>query len=409
MQNMFVGLDIGSGSIRAIVAELKKDGRLSISEARSFPTDGIRKGTVDDLPSAARSISVALGELKQISKDAVKNMYVSIGSPYVKLQFSKGIIAVSRADLQICEDDVARVREASESVKLPPNRMVVHAITDEFVVDDIGDIKDPLGMVGNRLEAKSIVIDGFAPSIRNLARAVEIAGGSIAGLYFNPIASGRAVLTRNQKDLGVLLIDLGLGTTSFAMYQDNKLLHAGSLHFGAGHITSDVALGLKMDFAAAEGVKVSFGSALAKEVPPRETIDLIRFDTNSRGNPLRRFVADIIESRLAEIFEFIHADLRHAGRAGQLPGGVVLVGGGAKIPALVDLVIQELRLPARIGVPDLTGIEVANSETAAALEDPEFACSLGLVRWGAEKIMSDRPGGANIIEWLRNIAKYFMP
>jgi cell division protein FtsA len=409
MQNMFVGLDIGSGSIRAIVAELKKDGRLSISHALKFSSEGVRKGNVDDLPSAARSISVALGELKQISKDVVKNMYVGIGSPYVKMQFSKGIIAVSRADLQICEDDIARVREAAESVKLPPNRMVVHAITDEFVVDDIADIKDPLGMVGNRLEAKSVVIDGFAPSIRNLARAVEIAGGSVAGFYFNPIASSRAVLTRNQKDLGVLLIDLGLGTTSFAVYQDNKLLHAGSLHFGAGHITQDVALGLKMDFVAAEGVKTSFGSALAKEVPPRETIDLVRFDSNSRGNPLRRFVAEIIESRLSEIFEFINADLRHAGRAGQLPGGAVLVGGGAKTPALVDLVIQELRLPARVGVPDLAGIDVATPEVVSALEDPEFACGVGLIKWGAEKMMGDRPRGANLLEWARNIGKYFMP
>ncbi len=409
MQNIFVGLDIGSGTIRAIVAELKKDGRLGISHALKFSSDGIRKGTVDDLPSAARSISVALSELKQISKDAVKNMHVAIGSPYVKLQPSKGIIAVSRADLQICEDDVARVREAAESVKLPPNRAVVHAITDEFVVDDIADIKDPLGMVGNRLEAKSMVIDGFSPAIRNLERAIEIAGGSIAGLYFNPIAGGRAVLSRNQKDLGVLLVDLGLGTTSFAVYQDNKLLHTGSLHFGAGHITSDVALGLKMDIGAAEGVKVSFGSALAKEVPSRETIDLVRFDSNSRGNPLRRFVAEIIESRLAEIFEFIHADLRHSGRAGQLPGGVVLVGGGAKIPALVDLVIQELRLPARVGTPDLSGIEVATPEVVSALEDPEFACCVGLVRLGAERILSDRPGSANIVEWLRNIARYFMP
>ncbi len=409
MQNIFVGLDIGSFIIKAVVAEVGRDGRIKILRFFKVPSDGMRKGMVDDLPAATRALGIIFSDIKQYHKDAIKNIYLCIGSPNVRLQGSRGIVAVSRADLEIYKDDIIRVKEAAESIKLSANRMVIHSLTDEFSVDDISDIKDPLGMVGNRLEARSLIIDAFAPAVRNLIRCVEIAGGGIAGLIFNPLASAKATLSKNQKDLGVALLDIGFGTTSIAVYQDGKLLHTGSFHAGSGHITNDLAIGLKISIPAAESIKFSFGSALAKDVPLRETVELAKFDSNSRGGTSRRFISEIIEVRLAEIMEVVHNDLRNIGKAGQLPAGLVLVGGGAKLPSLTYLVNQELRLPARIGVPDLSQFEIESPDLVAALEDPECACVLGLVSMGAERMLGGKSSGVDLGGWFRKIVNYFMP
>ncbi len=409
MSRIIVGLDIGSSTIRTLVCEMLKNGKLNVISVLKSSSDGLRKGMIDDLPAATRALSVVMSDLKQISKEAIKNIYLGVGAPNVRIQASRGIVAVSRADLEITKDDILRAKEAAESIKLPANRMIVHALTDEFVVDDISDIKDPLGMVGNRLEAKTLIIDAFAPAINNLARCLEIAGGSFAGLIFNPIASSRAVLTKNQKDLGVILVDIGAGTTSFSVYQEGKLLHTGAFPAGSGHVTSDLALGLKVPIVAAENIKFSFGNALSKDVPLRESVEMAKFDSNARGQVSRRFVSEIIEARLAEIFEFIHTDLRHIGRSAQLPGGAVFVGAGAKIPGLVDLARQELKLPARIGIPDLSPFNIESSETSEMLEDPEFACSIGLVSWGADRMFGDIGARSSVFEKISGLFKYFMP
>ncbi len=410
MPKAIVGLDVGSSTIKAVIAELKKDGKISISRVFKFDSGGIRRGMVDDVAATTRAISVAISEIKQHNKDAVKNIYLAIGSPNVRTQPSEGLVAVSRADLEICKDDIARAKEMAESVnKIPPNRNIIHSLTEEFVVDDIADIRDPLGMTGTRLKAKSLLVDAFMPAINTLTRCVETAGGSISGLIFNPLAGGRSVLSKNQKDLGVMVVDIGFGTTSFAFYQDNRLLHTGSFPAGAGHITNDLAIGLKIAISAAENIKFSFGSALAKEVPLRETVELTKFDDSTRGNASRRFISEIIESRLAEIFEFIHNELRRFGVAGRLPAGVILTGGGAKLHGVADLVRQELRLPARVGTPDMSYFHIDSAEDGAMVDDPEYACVLGLVLWGADKSLDSSLAGAHGSGWFRKFLNYFMP
>lgn len=404
-----VGLDIGSGTVKAVVAETKKDGHLAIVQVIKLPSDGVRKGMVDDLSAATRSANLVVSELKQINKNAARNIYLGIGTPNVRIQRGRGSVAVSRADFEIYKDDIARAVEGAESVKLPANRKVIHTITDDFVVDDVADIKDPLGMIGHRLEARSMIIDAFAPAVNNIQRCLEVAGGSPSGMIFNPLAAARAVLTRNQRELGSAVVDIGLGTTGIAVYQDNKLLHTAVLPFGSGHISNDLAIGLKTSIEAAEGIKLSFGAALSKEVPLRETVELAKFDVNARGNISRRYIADIIEIRLAEIFEFLNNDLKTIGKAGQLPGGVILVGGGAKLPGVVDLVRQEMRLPARVGIPDVSGFEVASSDITGALEDPEFACALGLVHFGVERAVGGESRAANVSGLFKKLLNYFMP
>ncbi len=404
--NFITGLDIGTSSIKVAVAE-NKGGRPALRLIFKEPSTGLRKGAVVDLAEASQAISHALAEVKKISRSAVKNVYINIGTPQAKSQVSKGIVAVSRADTEIYRDDVDRAVKASQAVNLLPNRTIIHNITREFVVDGVGDIPDPLGLSGNRLEVQSLVIDAFSPHVKSLVRVVELAGGEVAGLVFSPLVASRAALSRSQKDLGVVLIDVGFGTTGMAIYEESKLLNAVKFPVGASNISNDLAVGLKIPVSAAENLKLNYGYALARDVGQKESIDLKKFYPEAKGLVSRRFVADIIEVRLAEILDFVNNELKLLDSRGRLPGGVVLVGGGAKMPGLNDLVKQELKLPSQVGLSlgDECGSQSANFDEF--LEDPEFVTAFGLVLHGMDNEgWKDRAlSGFSI----KNAIKLFLP
>jgi len=410
-QNFLAGLDIGSATVKAAVAEVKKGGKLALVKIFKMPSRGMRKGMVDEPAEVTGAVNQVLGELKKDFRAAHKNVFLNTGSAQVRTQASRGIVAVARADYEICQDDIDRVTQASQAIKLPPNRMILHSLVREFVVDGVGEIKDPLGMIGNRLEANVLLVDAFSPAIKNLTKSVETNGGEIAGLIFGPLAGGRSVLSKNQQDLGAVLIDLGLNTTGLGVYEEGKLLYATTFPFGSGNVTNDLAIGLKTSPEAAEAIKFSFGAAVAKDTPAREMIDLKKIDPRAKGVVARRFIAEIIEIRLCEIFEHINKELTKVERAGKLPAGAVLVGGGAKLPGLADLARRELRLPAQIGIPDISPLEVASGDLALQIEDPEFACALGLVLWGGERLreanrfMPSLMGTAVV----RKVLNYFLP
>jgi len=383
--NYITGLDIGASNIKAVVGQVDEDGRISVLRVFKSPSAGMRKGVIDDFSEMTKSVNQIFGEIKNFSRQALKNIYINIESCDIHTQFSRGIVAVSRADFEIHKDDIDRAVQASQSVKLLSNRTVLHAIIKEYIVDGINDIRDPLGMIGNRLEVDSLIIDVFDPAIKNLTKCVESAGGTVSGLIFSPLASGRSVLSKNQKDLGVVLVDIGSSTTGICVYEENKLIHAAVLPVGSGNVTNDLAIVLKTSIVAAEAIKLSFGTALAKEVSGKETIDLRKIDPNAKNTTTKKRVAEIVETRLAEIFEFVNNELKSIGKAGQLPGGVMLVGGGSKIAGIVDLAKQELKLPAQIGIPETSSLEIGSGELNLQVEDPEFACSIGLMLWGSEK------------------------
>ncbi len=407
MQNYILGLDVGSHSIKAVVAEKKKNGKLSLIQVLKMPSAGIKRGVVDDLPEATRAISQVISEVKKISKNAIKNIYLAVGSPDFKVQHSDGAVAVSRADSEIYKDDIERVVEASQARKLPLNRMIVHAITREFIVDDVADVRDPLGMVGNRLAVQSLIIDAFTPAIKNLMKCVESAGGSISSLIFSPLASSLSILSKNQKDLGVVLLDIGFGKTCMAVYEENKLLHTAVFPVGSGNVTNDLAIGLKTSTTSAENIKLTLGSAVAKEAPSREIVDLKKFDSSAKGAISRRFISEIIESRLAEILEFANNELKYISKSAKLPGGVILTGGGAKIPGMVDLAKQEMRMSAQIGVPSIVDMESANSDFISQSEDPEMSCAFGLLMWEAEKSSQSESFGET--SFIKKIFRSFLP
>ncbi len=405
----FLALDVGSARIKALACEARRDGTLHVSSLFVMPSRGMRRGMVDDVAEVAGAVNQALVEIRKESPNAHKAIFVNIASAYVKAQTSRGIVAVSRADFQIHHDDIMRVEAAAQAMSIPPNRAVVHLINQEYIVDGITGIKDPLGMVGNRLELVSMIVDVFEPAVKSLTKAVETAGGEVEGMIFGPLASARSVLTKNQKDLGVVLVDIGHEATSIAVYEDGKLVHVAAFPVGGANVTNDVAVGLRVSPEAAETIKCSYGSAMAKDVPARDMIELSRVDARAKGAVPRRFVAEIIEARYAEIFEFVEAELKRIGKAGRLPAGAVLTGGGAKIAGVIDRAREELRLPAQVGIPDVSRLEFAREGMMEKAEDPEFACVTGLVAWGKEHGEEPEGQGGKALGAFRKLIDYFMP
>ncbi len=400
-QQQILGLDIGSDTIKAVIAEPIDDGKILLKAGFRRPSRGLRKGVVVDMESATNAVGGLLDKVREVSKGALKNIYLRVGGSDVRVQSSRGITAVARANSEIYKDDVDRVVQASEAVNLPPNRMILHTIKKEFIVDGVGDIQAPLGMTGSRLEVLSLIVDAFQPTIRNLSKCVELAGGSIGGLVFGPLASSEALLTDNQKELGVVSVDIGYGTTGIAVYEENKLLHTRVFPVGAGHITNDLAIALKVPVEVAEKVKLSYGYALSRGASNKETVELQKLDPNVKGSPSRKFISEVIESRLSEICELVGSDLRAIDKERHLPAGIVITGGGAKLPGVAELFKDELRLATQIGFPRDKIFETESQAMLEFVESPEYALVLGLVlssRQAQGKRISINGGG---------VAKFF--
>lgn len=402
-------LDLGTSQIRLLIAELTKDFRLNLKAIFKSPSAGLRKGEVVDLNDTVLALKQAFSNLRHFPKNVLNNIFVNVNSSNVKMSHSRGIVAVSRPDYEIREDDINRVIEASRAINLSPNREILHAITKEFIIDGVSGIKEPLSMTGNRLEVNSLIIDVFSPVIKNLNKAVEMAGGSVGGLIYNPIASSRSSLTKSQKELGVIIIDIGFSTTSIAIWEENNLLGLKTFPIGSSHLTNDLAIGLKSSIEVAETIKLSFGYALTKGLPAREMLNLNDISEDLKGLVSKKFIAEIIESRLSEIFELINEELKAISKAGQLPAGAVIVGNTAKLPGIVDLVKQELKLPTQIGIPQLSEIEIPNTEISSQLEDPEFAVGLGLLLCAKDQYQNSKSVTLGSKSLFAKIFKPFLP
>ncbi|MBI4193059.1 MAG: cell division protein FtsA, partial [Candidatus Colwellbacteria bacterium] len=337
MANLITGLDIGTHATKVAVGEVRRDGTITLLLLTKLPSSGMRRGVVIDVGDATKALSPLLARAKAAAKAAPGNIFLGVGSCDIGLRTSVGVVAVSRADYEIHREDVERAIASAQAINLPPNRMILHTLVREYVVDGVRDIRDPLEMIGNRLEANSVIVDAFIPSVKSMTKCVEMLGGSIEGLVLTTLADARAVLTKDQRELGVALINIGAGKTGLSVYEEGKLVHTAFVPVGGGHITSDLAIGLKVPREVAEMVKLSFSAALPREVGARETVDLSKIESSLKGTASKRFIAEIVEARSREIFELVNKELRKADRAGKLPAGAVLIGGGAKMPGIVEL------------------------------------------------------------------------
>lgn len=375
----YIGIDVGSSTVRVLVAQLEpQQSQPVIMGVGTAPMSGVQRGVVTDVEEAVSAVGRALDVAERISGVPVERAYVSMNGSHISSQNSRGVIAVSRADGEISSDDIARVINAAQAISLPNNREILHVLPQNFIVDGQEYIHDPVGMTGVRLEVEAHIIEGSAPFIKNVTKVINQAGIHIEDFVFAPLAAAAAVLEKRQKELGVVLVDMGAGTTSIVVYEENRLLHTAVLPFGSSHITNDIAIGLRTSIDVAETIKIEHGTALADDVKANEMI-VVESEGNEQDTVSRKEVANIISARLDEILQFVDRELKRVGRSGLLPAGVILTGGGAHIDGLIELAKKKLRLPVRIGKP------VALAGLSEQTQDPSFAVAVGLISWALEE------------------------
>ncbi|MFA5047928.1 MAG: cell division protein FtsA [Patescibacteria group bacterium] len=377
--NIITGLDIGSSSIRVVVGEINKgDDKLKIIGAVEGPAQGIGKGVVVSAEDAISSISTALEKAERMIGQPIGHLWVGISGSHIITQESRGVVAVSKANGEIRTEDIDRAIEAAKTVATPPNYEILHVIPRSFTVDSQTGIKDPVGMTGIRLEVDTQIIQGLISQIKNLTNCIYRTGKDIDDLVFSVLATSESVLTHRQKDLGVVVINMGAATTSLAVFEEGDILHTAVLPIGSEYISKDIALGLRISIDTAEKIKIREGSCLAKEFKKQNEISYSEVGGPEEGGFYKKEVAEIIEARVEEIMERVDKELKKIGKSSMLPAGAVLTGGGAKLEGVAEVAKRTLRLPASLGYPQ----EMVSS--LDKISDLSFATAVGLVLWGSQ-------------------------
>jgi len=381
---VIAGLDIGSTNIRLVIGQKINDAdgeELQVIGAVTAPTMGVSRGNVNSIEDATSSISACIEKAERLVGVPLTSVWVGINSPKIKCEKSKGVVVVSKSDGEIDELDVERAIEAARSLIVPNNYEILHVIPTRFSIDSQEDIKDPIGMSGLRLEVETIIVLGLSNQIKNLVKSIHRTGLEIEGLVLSPLAAAEAVLDNKQKDLGVALINIGSTTTSLAVYEEGNLLHTAILPIGSEHITSDVAIGLRCPINLAERIKIEYGDSVADNFSKKDEVDISALVKDEKINDnidliSRKYVAEIIEARVEEIFEKVDEELKKIDRSGMLPAGAILVGGGAMLHGMVETAKKKLRLPVALGEPRNAKVAIDKAKS------PDFLSALGLVVWG---------------------------
>lgn len=382
-ERYIVGLDIGTAFIRAVIGQYNpQDGNFYIVGCGEVASAGIAKGIITSIEEAVSSISNCLEQAERMIGSPIERAFVGISGSHILAQESKGTITVSRANGEIREDDVERAIAAAETVATPPNYEILHVIPKDFTIDNQGGIKDPVGMTGIRLEVNTQIILGLSSQIKNLTKAVYRTGVEIDDLVLSVLANAESVLTKRQKELGVALVNIGESTTALAVFEEGELLTTTILPLGSNHVTADIAIGLRTSLDVAEDIKLEYGQAEPNMVNKKEEINLGNFSEAESENISLYYVAEIIEARMEEIFDLVDKELIKIDRSGLLPAGVVLTGGGAKLPGIIEVAKKRFRLPASLGLP-------VNVNTAIdKVNNLSFSTAIGLAYWGAETLGS---------------------
>ncbi|MDD5464061.1 MAG: cell division protein FtsA [Candidatus Moranbacteria bacterium] len=378
--SVVVGIDIGSTNVRTVIAQqIRGEENPRVIGVGAVASFGIRRGVIIDVEDVIKTVNESVEKAEHMAGVAVKSAIFNIGGSDIGFQNSKGVIAIGKADGEVMDDDINRVISEAQIISLPMNREIVHVLAKKYRLDDQDNIKDPLGMKGVRLEVDALVIESNSSHIKNISKCAYQANIEIDDLVLEPLAAAKAVLSKKQKELGVVLINIGGGTTSLAVYEEGDLVHTAIIPVGAGHITNDIAIGLRTSIDVAEKIKLEYGSALSRDTNKKEGIDLAQIDSGEEGVVSRFHIAEIIEARFEEIFLLVQKELKLIGKAGLLPSGAVLVGGGAKMTHTADLAKEILGLPVQIGFPlGLGGV-------LDKVDDPSFATAAGLVLWSQQR------------------------
>lgn len=374
-EDIIVGLDIGTTKICAVVGEVSGD-EINIIGIGTYPSIGLRKGVVVNIESTVTSIKKAIEEAELMAGCEISSVYAGIAGGHITGFNSRGIVAVKGSE--ITQLDVNRVIDAARAVAIPMDREVIHVIPQEFIVDEQDGIQNPVGMAGVRLEAKIHIVTGAVTSAHNIVKCANRSGLDVCDIILEPLASGEAVLTEEEKELGTALLDLGGGTTDLAIFSNKNIRHTFVLALGGNNLTNDIAIGLRAPHAEAEKIKIKYGTCSTRTISDEETIEVPGMAGCKPRKLPRQILGEIIEPRMEEIFALIKREIYRAEMENVITAGVVITGGAALLEGVTEIAESIANLPTRLGKPQ--GI----SGLVDVVNNPMFATGVGLVLYGAK-------------------------
>ena len=382
MEELVVGLDIGTSKICAVVGEVRPDGVVEIIGMGSHPSVGLRKGVVVNIDNTVNSIKEAVEEAETMAGCEISSVFAGIAGGHVKGFNSHGVIALKNRE--VSKRDIERVIDAARAVAIPMDREVIHTLPQEFIVDDQAGISDPAGMSGVRLEVKVHIVTGAVTSAQNIIRCANRAGLDVYDIVLESLASSEAVLTDEERNLGVALIDFGGGTTDLAIFSQGSIKHTSVLALGGDNLTNDVAIGIRTPFKEAEKIKIKYGCALSSLIGKDETIEVPSVGGGKPRVISRELLGEILELRVAEVFELIQQEMIKSGYDDLVISGVVATGGSSLLPGVPEIVEQIFNMPSRIGYPiDIGGLkDIINS--------PMYSTAVGLVLHGVNSKQGEK-------------------
>nr|WP_198034265.1 cell division protein FtsA [Acidihalobacter ferrooxydans] len=401
-RGMIVGLDIGTSKIVAIVGELSAEGRVDVVGIGSHPSRGLKKGVVVNIESTVQSMQRAVEEAELMAGVQIHSVYAGIAGSHVRSLNSHGIVAIK--DREVRASDVERVMDAARAVAIPADQQILHVLAQEFIIDNQEGIREPIGMSGVRLEAKVHLVTGAVSAAQNIIKCVRRCGLEVEDIILEQLASSHSVLTEDEKELGVCLVDIGGGTTDIAVFTGGAIRHTAVIPIAGDQVTNDIAVALRTPTQHAEDIKIKYACALRQLANPDESIEVPSVGERPSRRLSRQTLAEVVEPRYEELLSLVQAELRRSGHEDLVAAGIVLTGGSSKMEGVVDLAEEVFHMPVRLGLPQNIGGLVD------VVRNPIHATGVGLLLYGnehreqggAEKLKTGRLGEPNLLQRMKS-------
>lgn len=377
-KNLIVGLDIGTSKIVAIVAELQPEGTLKVIGLGQHISRGLKKGVVINIESTMQAIQRALEEAELMADCKINNVYTGIAGSHIKSLNSHGMVKIK--DAEVSQMDVDRVIETARAIALPADQQILHILTQEFIIDGQEDVREPLGMSGMKLEVKVHIVTGAVAAAQNIVKCIKRCGIEVSDLILQPLASSLAVLTEDEKELGVCLVDIGGGTTDIAVFKQGAIRHTAVVPIAGDQMTNDVAVAFRTPTQSAEDIKIKHGCALRQLADPREVVEVPGVDGREPRQLSVQTLAEVLEPRVVELYELILNELRRSGMEEMIASGIVITGGSAMMRGMVELGEEIFHMPVRLGMPRYVG------GLSEVVSNPRYATGVGLVLMGKQQL-----------------------
>jgi len=377
-KNLIVGLDIGTSKIVAIVAELQPEGTVKVIGLGQHISRGLKKGVVVNIESTMQSIQRALEEAELMADCKINNVYTGIAGSHIKSLNSHGMVKIK--DAEVSQMDVDRVIETARAIALPADQQILHILTQEFIIDGQEDVREPLGMSGMKLEVKVHIVTGAVAAAQNIVKCIKRCGIEVSDLILQPLASSLAVLTEDEKELGVCLVDIGGGTTDIAVFKQGAIRHTAVVPIAGDQMTNDVAVAFRTPTQSAEDIKVKHGCALRQLADPREIVEVPGVDGREPRQLSVQTLAEVLEPRIVELYELVLNELRRSGMEEMIASGIVITGGSAMMKGMVELGEEIFHMPVRMGLPRYVG------GLSEVVSNPRYATGVGLVLMGKQQL-----------------------